>query len=202
MHFRKPILLKERSTTKEVEKRAAIVELPYPPEIVEGALRDYLAKGGIQEQKLKGMQVFKNARLTPTDGEAADLYFKVERKSRKEENVSVVYLIMGRPNENVALRTSDDAYRVQDAKAFLANLKPKAESHKLERDISKEDDNIKKSERKLKDLQDEQKSLEKRILEMQDKLAQRIKDQENTTAEISRLKETRDSMIGRRVPAN
>ncbi len=184
------------------EKRAAIIELPYSPEIVEGALRDNLAKGGVKAEKLKGMQVFKNARLTPTDGEAADLYFKVERKSRKEENVSVVYLIMGRPNENVGLRPGDDAYRIQDAKSFLGSLKPKAESHKLERDISKEDDNIKKSERKLKDLQDEQKSLEKRILELQDKLAQRIKDQENTTAEIGRQKESRDSMIGRRVPAN
>lgn len=184
------------------DKRAAIVEVPFPPDIVEGALRDQLAKGGIKEEKLKGMQVFKNARLTTTDGEAADLYFKVERKSRKEENVSIVYLIMGRPGENVGLRPGDDAYRIGDAKAFLGSLKPKAEAHKLERDISKEDDNIKKSEMKLKDLQDEQKTLEKRILELQDKLAQRIKDQEATTAEITRQKESRDAMIGRRVPSN
>ena len=118
------------------------------------------------------MQVFKNARLTPTDGEVADLYFKVERKSRKDENKSVVYLIMGRPNENVALRTRDDAYRVQDAKSFLGTLQPKAQSYELERDISINDENFKKSERKLNDLRDDRKSLEKR--KMQDELAQEV----------------------------
>lgn len=184
------------------EKRAAIIELPYPPEIVEGALRDHLAKGGVKEERLKGMQVFKNARLTPTDGEAADLYFRVERKSKKDNNNSIVYLIMGRPNENVALRTTDDAFRISDAKNFLGNLKPKAESHLLEKNIAGEENNIKKAEKKLKDLQDDQKSLEKRILELQDKLEQRKKDQEATTAEITRLKESRDTLVGKRAPAN
>src|SRR6478672_100952 len=92
-------------------KRAAVIELPFSPDVVEGALKQYLAKGGVKEERLKGMQVFKNARLTPTDGEAADLYFKVDKKSRREDNISIVYLIMGRPNENVGLRTADDAYR-------------------------------------------------------------------------------------------
>ena len=65
------------------EKRAAIVEVPFPPDIVEGALKEQLAKSGVKEEKLKGMQVFKNARLSATDGEVADLYFKVVKKSRK-----------------------------------------------------------------------------------------------------------------------
>src|SRR5687768_731334 len=122
------------------EKRAAIVEVPFAPDIVEGALKDQLAKSGVKEEKLKGMQVFKNARLSSTDGEVADLYFKVVKKSRNEENASIVYLIMGRPNENVALRTADDAYRIQDAKAFLATLHPQAESYDLERNISRNED--------------------------------------------------------------
>ena len=126
------------------EKRAAIVEVPFPPDIVEGALKEQLAKSGVKEEKLKGMQVFKNARLSATDGEVADLYFKVVKKSRKEENISIVYLIMGRPNENVALRTPDDAFRIQDAKAFLATLHPQVESHDLERNITKNEENFKK----------------------------------------------------------
>jgi len=170
------------------DKRAAIVELPYPPEIVEGCLKEQFAKNGVKEQKLKGMQVFKNARLTPTDGEAADLYFKVEKKSRRDDNNSVVYLIMGRPNENVSLRTSDDAYRVQDAKSFLSNLQPQTQTYELETNISKNEETIKKSEKKLTDLQDDRKKLDKKI-----------KDQEQ---DLNKLKSDRESLLGRRAPAN
>ena len=165
-------------------KRAAVIELPFSPDIVEGALKDYLAKGGVKEERLKGMQVFKNARLTPTDGEAADLYFRVEKKSRRDDNNSVVYLIMGRPNENVAVRTADDAYRIQDAKAFLGSLQPQAQSYELERNISKNEDNIKKSEKKLTDLQDDRKRLEKKIQEQEQ--------------ELNRLKSEKESLIGKR----
>ena len=166
------------------EKRAAIVEVPFPPDIVEGALKDQLAKSGVKEEKLKGMQVFKNARLSPTDGEVADLYFKVVKKSRKEENISIVYLIMGRPNENVALRTADDAFRIQDAKAFLGTLHPQVESHDLERNITKNEHNIKKSEKKLKDLQDDRKKLDKKIQEQEE--------------ELNRLKSEKETLMGRR----
>lgn len=165
-------------------KRAAVIELPYSPDIVEGALKQHLAKNGIKEERLKGMQVFKNARLTPTDGEAADLYFKVEKKSRREDNTSVVYLIMGRPNENVALRTADDAYRIQDAKAFLGNFRPRAQSYELERNISINEDNIRKSEKKLTDLQDDRKRLEKKIQEQEQ--------------ELNRLRTEKESLLGKR----
>lgn len=170
------------------EKRAAIVELPFSPDIVEGCLKEQFAKNGVKEQRLKGMQVFKNARLTPTDGEAADLYFKVEKKSRRDDKNSVVYLIMGRPNENVALRTSDDAYRVQDAKSFLSNLAPQTQSFELETNITKNEETIKKSEKKLVDYQEDKKKLDKKI-----------KEQEQ---ELNKLKTERESLLGRRAPAN
>lgn len=152
------------------DKRAAILEVPFPPDIVEGYLRQQFAKNGVKEQRLKGMLVFKNARLTPTDGEAADLYFKVEKKSRRQDNVSVVYLIMGRPNENVALRTSDDAYRIQDAKSFLSDLHPQTQAYELDVNISKNEENIKKSQKKLTDLQDDRKKLDKKIKEQEEEL--------------------------------
>lgn len=165
-------------------KRAAVVELPFSPDVVEGALKQYLAKNGVKEERLKGMQVFKNARLTPTDGEAADLYFKVDKKSRRDDNTSVVYLIMGRPNENVALRTADDAYRIQDAKAFLGSFQPQAQSYELEQNISRNEENIKKSEKKMNDLQDDRKRLEKKIQEQQQ--------------ELDRLKAEKETLLGKR----
>lgn len=184
------------------EKRAAIVQLPYAPEVVEGALRSSLERTGVKQETLKGMQVYKGARLTPTDGEVADLYFKVERKGQKEDNTSVVYLIVGRPNENVALRTGDDAYRVQDAKSFLNNLPTKVQAHELEMNIAREEENIKKQEKKLKELQDDQKNLERRLTDIQDRIEQNKRDQESANAEVNRLRSVRDALVGKRAASN
>jgi hypothetical protein len=184
------------------EKRVAILEIPFAPDVVEGALKQSLEKIGVKEERLKGMQVFKGARLTPTDGEVADLYFKVDKKKRDGGDASVIYLIVGRPNENVALRTPDDAYRIQDAKAFLSNLQPKVEAYELELNIAKEEQNIKKAEQKLKDLQGDHKNLERRIQDLQDKLEQSKRDQDATNAEISRLRSVRDALVGKRIISN
>jgi septal ring factor EnvC (AmiA/AmiB activator) len=73
---------------------------------------------------------------------------------------------------------------MQDAKAFLEGLQPKTESYELEVNITRNDDNIKKGEKKLSDLQDDRKRLEKKI-----------SDQEQ---ELNRLKTERETLLGKR----
>jgi hypothetical protein len=181
------------------DKRAAIIELPYSQEIVEGALRESFAKRDVKEERLKGMQVFKGARLTPTDGEMVDLYFKVDKKGKKEDNRSVVYLILGRPNENVGLRMPDDAFRIQDAKSFLGNLNPVVEAHKLEVEIAKQENEISKSEKRLSGLVDDQKALEERMRDLQERIDQNKREQESINAEIARQRTVRDALLSRRI---
>ena len=58
------------------------------------------------------------------------------------------------------------------------------ESHDLERNITKNEDNFKKSEKKLKDLQDDRKKLDKKIQEQEE--------------ELNRLKSEKETLMGRR----
>lgn len=183
------------------QKAAAIIEVPYSTEIVEGGLKKKFENAQVKEERLKGMQVFKKARLTPTDGEVVDLYFKVERKGRKEDNTSVVYLILGRPNENVGLRTHDDNYRITDGKAFLNSLPPFLEAYQLEVNIAEQEELIKKSEKTLKGLVDDEKNIETRIRELQDRLTQNKLDQETISAELSKQRAVRDALVSKKVAA-
>jgi hypothetical protein len=180
------------------DKPAAVIEFPFSVDVVEGALSKKIAKGQVKEERLKGMQVFKGTRLTPTDGEVVDMYFKVERQGKKDDNKSLVYLILGRPNENVALRMPDDDYRLQEARVFLNRLSPDIEAYKLELDISAQEEGIKKGERNLKNLTEEQRSLESRIHDLQDKLQQNKMDQQTTNADIAKQKTVRDSLVAKR----
>jgi len=181
------------------EKVAATIELPYSPDIVEGALRENFNKIGVKEEILKGMQVFKGARLTPTDGEVVDLYFKVDKKSRKDDNISVVNLILGRPNENVSLRTADDAFRIEDAKSFLNKLLPIVEAYNLELSIASQEEVIKKTEKKLKNIEDDYKDIQKKIKDLEERLGRNKKEQEAMNAEIIKQRIVRDALLAKRV---
>lgn len=191
------------ATTGSIEyqkgyKSSAVIELPYSTEVVEKSIKENFLKKGIKEEKIKGFQAFKGARLTPTDGEVADLYFKVERKSRKEPNVSVVHMIVGRPNENVSLRTSADEYRISEAKTFLNDMTPSVDAYNLEVDIATQEEVVKKAEKKFKNLEDDQADLEKKIKNLQEKLAQNKRDQEAQNAEMIKQRSVRDAMHTRR----
>ena len=184
-------------TTLEIQRNptvAARIEIPYSAEIVESAIRQRLESATIKEERSKGMQIFKGARLTPTDGEVVDFYFKVNRKAASSE----LYLVLGRPNENVALRTQNDDYRVNDARKFLDQFIPFVAAHKLENDISKQDELVKRAEKNLSNLASEQSYLEERLRELQDKLSQNRKEQEKQTDELNKQRTLRDALIARR----
>jgi hypothetical protein len=184
------------------QKIAAHIELPFSLEIVEGAIRKRLESATVKEERTRGMQVFKGGRVTPTDGEAVDFYFRLTRKGRGEQGTCDVYLILGRPNENVGLRLANDDYRINDARKFLESLVPVVTAFKLETDIKSSEDLISRSERNLKNLASEQKYLEDRIQELQEKLAQNRREQETESAELSRQRTIRDSLVSRRVTAS
>jgi hypothetical protein len=194
------------ATTGSVEyakgqtKRSSVIELPYAPEVIEDALKNQMAKKGYKLEKSKGAQIYRGVKLDG-DSELTDLHFIVERKSRKEKNVSLVNLIVGRSSENIAVRSDLDEYKADYGKTFLNNFVPTAAAYQLELNIKDQDDVIKKAEKKLRNLEDDQKSLEKRIQDTEDKLAQNKKDQDSQNAELMRQKAVRDEMMSRRAVA-
>lgn len=179
-------------------KSAAVIELPYTPDIVEGAIKDFMAKKGVKETRTKGFQAYKGATLNSYDSETADLYVKVEKKGRRDKDISLIYLLVGRANENVATRNGGDNYKMEEAKSFLNELVPVVEAYDLEVSISKQSDLVQKAEKKLKNLRDDQSDYEKKIRSFEDKLAQNKKDQESQSAELNKLRASLDAMQARR----
>lgn len=172
-------------------KQAAAIEIPYPPATVEAAIKDYMAQKGVKPGKSKDFSVFRNVKLKDGDPELCDLHCKVVRKSRKEKNVSVVHLLVGRPGENVTLRTTGDRHKLNDAKEFLTNLVPVIEAHNLELDIAKQQELLNKAEKKLRGLQDDQKDLENKLNAIKT-------DQQKQLDEVTKQKSILEAMFGRR----
>lgn len=177
---------------------AAVVELPFSSDLVEGAIKDYLAKKGSKANQSKGFTVFKNVQLASSDPTATDLYFKIDRKSKKENDVSVVYLLVAKPTENLATRSSEDNFGMEGAKAFLNEISPSITGYSLELQIKDQEEAVKKAEKRFNNLMDDQKDLESRKKGIEEKIQDNLKDQEKQKMEIEKQRQLLVELNGRR----
>ncbi len=175
---------------------AIVIEYAYPPEAVENAFIQKMEKLGYKAKeekgflnKDKGFLVFKNAYVNDISDKKMDYIVKVERRSRKESDESVLYIIM--QNDGVNAMQKLESYDVGRAKTFLNNMLPEIEAANLELQIKSQQETVSKAEKKLRDLKDEQSSLER-------KLQDNIKAQEDTEKDIEAQRNKLDILTGKR----
>jgi hypothetical protein len=180
------------------EKNTAVIELPYPAEVVEEAIRKQFALSGIKPDKSNGLLVFRGVKLDESGDELNDLYFKVERKSKKEKNISIVNLIVAQRGHDIAAKVLDNGSKGSEGIRFLNKIVPSVESHNLHVDTEKQDEVVRKAEKKLEDLKGEQADIEKRMKKMQEKLEENQRNQEKQVEEIIVQKKTQEAMKARK----
>lgn len=180
------------------EQAALMVELPYPPNVVEDAIKDYLNKRGHKATSAKGYQLFKGTRLDSLSGMDNDVYFKVERKSRKEKDASVVYMFVTKPNENPTQRLTAETSGLSSARSFLTGLMPSVEAYNLEVDISGQENEIKKAEKKYERLIDDGNDMQKKLKKLQENIEDNKKEVEKQKQEIEKQKGILEAMRGKR----
>lgn len=180
------------------DRVAATIELPYTAEVVEDAIKQYMSKKGGKSDHIKSFDVYRSTRLDENDAEIVDVHFKVDRKIFKERESSVIYLLIGRPGENISARTIDDRFKVTDSKELLNRMAPYIDAYNLDVQIKKQEDVVKKSEKRLLNLKDDQYDLEKRLKTLQDKIAQNKNDQTLQTEDLNRQKDTLNAILNKK----
>lgn len=197
----------ESSQTYNKKKQQAItIDYGYPQEAVENAIVQKIQSMGYkarQEKGLfnsdKGFIVFKNALLSDISDESLDYIVKIERKSRKEKDESTLYLLINDSKNNTLENISP--VTVGRAKSFVNNLIPDIEAANLELQITAQEDAVVKSEKKFKDLTDDQASMEKKIKQLQDDLKKNANDQTNQQKDIEAQKKALELLKGKRKTA-
>ena len=178
---------------------AFIIEFNYPVEAVQNAIllkMERLGYKGKEEKGLfnkdKGFRIYKNAFITDISSNSMDYLISVDRKSRKEKDEAIVYLIIMKDGINAM--GGFDAYDVGRAKSFLNNLEPEVAAANLELQIQEQEDVVAKAEKKFKNLQSDKEDMENKIKKLQQDIQTNIKDQENTQKEIENQKEVLESL--------
>ena len=179
------------------KKQAAIlIDYAYPSQAVENAMIQRMEKLGYRAKEEKGILnrdkgvlVFKSAYVTDISKEKMDYIIKVERKGKKENDESILYLILQKDGENTISKL--EANDIGKAKLYLNNMLPDIEAANLELQIKAQEEVVVKAEKKLKGLQDDKIELEK-------KMAENAKSQDDTIKDIETQKISLETLRGKR----
>ena len=182
---------------KKVQLSAAVLEIPYEEEIVADALENHFGKKIKTSSDVKGFSTYRNTSGIQNAATTGELYFKVERKSRKEKNTTVISLLVGKPDP-----TSTEDQKVyldmEQAQAILNSLVPVINAHALEVQIKDQHDVVKKSESRHASLIKEGEDLVKKKAEIERKIIENAKKIEAQQADIENQKQKLTEMVGRR----
>jgi hypothetical protein len=171
-----------------------IMEYNLPPDETTDVIVNKLKSEGYNAAKSKGYLVYRNARLKDLNSdEPQDVLFKVERKSRKEKDKSIVTMITAKagviPEDKVkGAKTVAAIEPSANSVTFLNSFQSNINQSAYNLAVSNQQDVVDKAEKKLKNLKDDQSKLEKKIKDLQEDLAKNKKDQQNQADEIAKQK--------------
>lgn len=180
-----------------------VMNYSYTPQAVENAIINKMSKMGYKGKeekglfnKDKGFRVYKGTYIQEISSSRYDYILKVERKSRKESDETVLYFLIQKDDEN--LLPTMQAEDLGKAKAFLYNLMPDIEAANLELQITAQEEVVSKAEKKFRTLQGDKEDMEKRLKKLQDDIKQNEKDQVDQQAEIESQKKALEELRNKR----
>ena len=171
----------------KTSQAAVVAEYKYPEEIVQKTLGDKLERMGYKIKNTKGFLVVSNAVIGSVRSKPLEYAFKVERKGRKEKDITLLSAII---NENDVNVTADNSEKL---KSFLTELIPSIEATNVDFMVNEQFAAVVKSQKKLKNLQNDQNSMERKVRNLQDDIKKNAKDQDEMQKEILRQQEVLDA---------
>jgi hypothetical protein len=181
---------------KNAQRPAIQSEYSFPQKTVSDAIENKLNKLGYKSKEIKGYTVFKGVILPELGNQPYDLYFNVDRKSRKDKDVAVVNMLVSSGNE-IFLSDSSDSRTMNNARSFLDNLMPSIAAYDLQQQVNNQQDAVTKAEKKYKSLQNDADDLQKRKKKLEQQIEDNLKDQKNQQAEIEKQRQLFETLKAR-----
>lgn len=189
-----------RTTTTEYQKvsRSALVnEVPFPAKTVEDAIEDALSKKGYKGAGSKGFTVYKGVRLAEMGNDPYDLYFMVDKKSKKDKDNSIITMMVSKGFDEFVTESSE-GNPLAKAKVYMDSLRNTLASYDLEQQINVQEDEVKKADKKNENLQEDEKDLLKKKKKLEDDIDDNKKAQEKQGKELEKQKQILETLKGKR----
>lgn len=172
---------------------AMALELPNNTDDAEGTILLKLKQTGYnpetqghlfwKKNKTDGFYVFNGVNLNTLSELKLDMYFKVVQKNKEEKDNSTVYLMISKGNENFVSPDNDPALW-DSTITFLNSFTEKTTAFSLELDIASQENSLKDAQKKLTNLQKDEKDLGDKIKKYQDDLVNNQNSQKDQQQNI------------------
>jgi hypothetical protein len=180
-----------------INQSAVVNEYPFDQDVTEGAIVAKMKSLGYSSKSSKGYNVFRMVKLQELGSETYDLYFKYDRKSRKEKDKSIVTLLLSPGYDNFVNDTTGTPVLTK-AKEFLDGLFATIAAYDLEKQISSQEESVKKAEKRYNSSVDDGTDLEKRKRKLENDIEENKKDQSNKKAEAETQRQVLETLKSKR----
>lgn len=161
---------------KKMSRQAIFNEVPFGEKVTEAAIQDSLEKLGYKPKESKGFMVYRGVKLSSLSNEPLDIYFSVERKSRKEKEISVITMLMAKGEDNFITQGVDPGI-IENGKSFLNGFTNYIDSYNLEQQITEMEETRITNEKKMSSLTNDAEDLQKKKKKIEKEIEDNIKEQ-------------------------
>jgi len=186
-------------TYNKVPRQGLVLQLPYSESVSESFITDNLKKTGYnpetkgkffwKQNKINDFFVFKGITLNGAPV-PVDLYFKVDSRGKNAKDQSTISMLVSRGDENFIGPGEDTAFIA--AQNFLNGFVTQSATYKLNLDVDNQEKVVSEAEKKLQKLQDDEKSINKKIEQLQQDLRN---NQTNQEAQHRQIETERQKLV-------
>lgn len=173
----------------KTEVPATVFDVPYPVDQVEDGLKNMLKNLSIKVKEKNGFYEATNVNMVQLGNKTVDVYYKVMKDGK---NDSKIYAILTEPGQSPETKTSSLNGAALGAgiggAGLLAVIAPALDEHDYNIVKAKKEDDIRKNEKKLTGLADEQVKLEKKRADLEKDIEKLKQDQINLQSELDTKK--------------
>ena len=180
---------------QKTDREAIIHEVPFSEDMITKAIQDTLEKMGYKGKESKGFIVYKGVKMPELGSEAYDLYFSVDKKSKKEKDVSKVTLMISTGFDNFITEKSHPAL-VRNAKTYLDSLRNTIAIYDRNQQIAEQEEVVKKLEKKVSGLSDDGEDLQKKKKKLEKEIEDNIKEQADRQKELEKQRQVLSTLRG------
>lgn len=185
----------KKATTEyqKIARPALVNELPFPVKTVEDAIEEAFSKMGYKGSSSKGFIVYKGVRLKELGNESYDLYFMVDKKSKRDKENSIVTMMLSKGFDAFISDTSGSEIFAR-AGIHLDSMRNTVAAYDLEQQIKAQEEEVKKADKKNENLQEEGKDLTKKKSKLEEDIDDNNKEQEKQVKELEKQKQILETL--------
>lgn len=182
---------------QKMQRQAVVCEVPFAEKTVAGAIDDKFEKMGYKGKDSKGYVVYRGVKLSEISNDPVDMYFMVDRKSRKEKETSIITLLLSKGFEEF-MTEKDNPEVFQKAKVYLDSIRNSIADYDLELQIKEQEDVVKDNDKKAAKLVEEAEDLQKKKKKLEKDIEDNIKNQADQKTEIEKQQQILETLKAKR----